>query len=244
MAKIRSPNYPSLDLGEALEAVRPALKAENRNKFSRLVLAQHLGYTSLNGRALGKIGAIRAYGLVDGNGDELRLSDHAIAALEAPEGSEDRLGAMLLLADHPPLFQEITAAFEGLPSEKNLHFWLVKRGFTSDAASKAVKNYLATTLLASGKDGQYKPSANAGEKVMTPSRELGKAAPPHMGNRQAVFPLTEGEVTLSFPSRLSLAGYNQLSIYLETFLQGLKGGAEARERLKKLGGENDDGSTN
>src|SRR5271167_3655164 len=85
MAKGRSPNYPLMDLGAALEAVRPAFKAENRNKMSRPVLGRHLGYNSLNGRALGKIGAIRAYGLIDGSGDELRVSDDAITALVNPD---------------------------------------------------------------------------------------------------------------------------------------------------------------
>ena len=35
MAKVRSPNYPTTDLGAALELIRPAFKAENRNKMSR-----------------------------------------------------------------------------------------------------------------------------------------------------------------------------------------------------------------
>ena len=44
MPKVRSPNYPTMSLGPALDAVRPAYKSENRNKMSRAVLAKHLGY--------------------------------------------------------------------------------------------------------------------------------------------------------------------------------------------------------
>jgi hypothetical protein len=49
MAKVRSPNYPTSDLGTALELIRPAFKAENRNKMSRAVLAKHMGDSTLNG---------------------------------------------------------------------------------------------------------------------------------------------------------------------------------------------------
>ncbi len=140
MSTVRSPNYPSLDLGAAIEAMRPVLKAENRNKMSRKVLAKHLGYSSLNGRALGKIGAVRAYGLLDGSGDELRVSDDAVVALVAPS-EETRLAARQRLAMKPTLFQEIRKAYpDTLPSEDNIAFWLMQRQFTEDAAGKAEKN--------------------------------------------------------------------------------------------------------
>lgn len=125
MPKVRSPNYPSIDLAGAIEAVRPVFKAENRNKMSKGVLAKHLGYSSLNGRALGKIGAVRAYGLIDGSGDELRLSDDAVIALTAPSES-GRNAARLRLALRPQLFQDIRKDFPDLlPSEDNIAFWLI-----------------------------------------------------------------------------------------------------------------------
>jgi hypothetical protein len=151
MAKVRSPNYPSMSLGPALQAVRTAYEKDHRNRMSRGVLAKHMGYTSLNGRALGKIGALRAYGLVEGSGDELKISDDAVNALMAPPGSKERTEALGRLANRPPLFQEIRKEFpDTLPSEDNLKFALIKRQFTPDAAEKAAKSYLATMNLAAG----------------------------------------------------------------------------------------------
>lgn len=158
MPKVRSPNYPSLSLGPALEAVRPAFKNENRNKMSRTVLAKHLGYNSLNGRSLGKIGAVRAYGLLDGSGDELRISDDAVVALNAPDGSTERTAALGRLALKPTLFQELRKDFpDTLPSLENLKFSLIKRQFTPDAAEKAAKSYLATMNLVAGIPDAYNP---------------------------------------------------------------------------------------
>lgn len=157
MAKVRSPNYPSMSLGPALEAVRPAYGKENRNKMSRSVLAKHMGYTSLNGRALGKIGAVRAYGLVEGSGDELRITDDAVKALMAPASSSERTDALGRLANRPQLFQELTKEFPTMPSLDNLKYTLVKRGFTQDAAEKAAKSYLATMNLVGGIQDEYNP---------------------------------------------------------------------------------------
>lgn len=172
MAKVRSPNYPSMSLGPALEAVRPAFKSENRNKMSRTVLAKHLGYNSLNGRSLGKIGAVRAYGLLDGSGDELRISDDAVVALNAPPGSPERSAALGRLAFKPSLFQELRKDFpDSLPSLENLKFSLVKKQFTPDAAEKAAKSYLATMNLVAGVPDAY--NSDDGEDETPESDESG-----------------------------------------------------------------------
>lgn len=158
MAKVRSPNYPNISLGPALEAIRPAFDKENRNKMSRSVLAKHMGYTSLNGRALGKIGAVRAYGLIEGSGDELRISDDAVKALMAPQLSNERLEALGRLANKPALFKELRKEFPNtLPSLDNLKYALVKRQFTQDAAEKAAKSFLASMNLAVGVADSYNP---------------------------------------------------------------------------------------
>lgn len=155
----KSPNYPVVDLGTALAAMQNVLLKESRNKMSRAVLGKHLGYNSLNGRALGKIGAVRGYGLVEGSGDELKISDDAIDALKAPVGSDERKGALERLATRPALFKELRAAFpDSLPSQENVEYWLTKRGFTSKGAGKAAKSFLATMRLVSENPESYHAS--------------------------------------------------------------------------------------
>ncbi len=245
MAKTRSPNYPQLSLGEAIEAIRPVLKAENRNKMSRAVLAKHLGYSSLNGRALTKIGAIRAFGLIDGSGDDLRVSDDAVSLLLAPEGSSTRELAKARAAMRPALFKELRADFPTTPSPENLQYELVKRGYTQEAAGKAAETYLATMRLVGESEGGYNPPSDQeeGEAMETPSTDLGgmtrppppapRKAPP--GSRQAVFPLSEGDVTMVFPAELSAEGYRELRDYLDIFLRKAQRehAAKAQETFNK-----------
>jgi len=243
MAKSRSPNYPTLDLNAALEAIRPVFKAENRNKFSRLVLAEHLGYSSLNGRALSKIGAVRAYGLIEGSGDDLRLSDDAITALMAPEQSQERIAALERSALKPTLFQELRQEFQGLPSENNLRFWLIKRHFTPEAASKATETFLTTFRLVGGSEGEYNRSTQVEDVAMQPAHEqdtrLGtpsfiRKAHGSPGTLQETFNLKEGPVVLSFPASLSAESFEDLSDQMGLILKRVK------RRVTPLGGGNDD----
>lgn len=217
MAKVRSPNYPLMDLGTALEAARPALKAENRNKMSRAVLAKHLGYNSLNGRALGKIGAIRAYGLIDGSGDDLRISDDAVTALLNPDKGVVYRDALRRLADKPGLFQEIQKQYPSdLPSETNLAFWLVQqKHFTQEAAAKAAKTFLSTMRLVYDAAGSYNPPSEPSEddmqtQVTTGPRPATRAVPTESN-------LSPGGV----PLRVVMNG-NRLDIQASVDLEGLK----------------------
>ena len=148
MAKTRSPNYPQFDLAEAIKMVQPVFKNEGRNKMARLVLADNLGYSSLNGRALTKIGTLRAYGLIDGSGDDLVVSADAITLLAAPKDSPERDEALKRCALRPQLFSELAQESTGTLSDANLRYSLVQRKFTPEAAEKAASVYRETMKLA------------------------------------------------------------------------------------------------
>jgi hypothetical protein len=156
MAKTRSPNYPNYDLAGALRLAEKVWEKDKRNKVPRAALAAHLGHESLSGPALGKIGALRAYGLLEGGGEELNLSEHAITALKAPAGSDEQKAALATLALNPALFKAIKKAYPAtLPSRENLTYWLIKEGFTDTAASIAAKSYLSTMALVEGLGAAY-----------------------------------------------------------------------------------------
>ncbi|MDX2275014.1 MAG: hypothetical protein NW206_06140 [Hyphomonadaceae bacterium] len=240
----RSPNYPSMDLGAALAAIEPAYKGEHRNRMGRLTLAKHLGYNSLNGRALAKIAAVRAYGLIEGQGDEVKVSEDAIDALMAPKGSGERVTALTRCALRPSLFKEIATEFATLPSETNLSYWIIKKGFTPDAAGRAAKNYLNTMRLVADPNATYNPASSDDEAedyvdLAPPAPSAGKpnlsggarptmppdprlAGLPAAGMRTAVFTVEGGDVTLTFPADLSALGYEDLEDYLKVFFRRAK----------------------
>ena len=248
MANARSRNYPYADLPTALSLARKAYDKDKRNKMSRLALAKHVGNDSLSGPALSKLGLLRAYGLIDGSGDDLRITDDAETALEAPEGSAERANALRRLALTPTLFQEIRKEFPTVPSEDNLRFWLVKRQIAGHAATKAAKAYLNTLRLVGQLEADYtlpsdvneeqemESSTSGGQTPAKPKFQIDQttiAAPP-VGVRREVFTLDEGDVVLSFPENLSPASYKDLKDYFDLFLRKAK-----RQSEKQAGGADD-----
>ena len=152
MAKLRSPNYPNRNLEASLGLAHAIYSKDGRNKISRAVLASHMGHEGVTGPALGKIGALRAYGIIEGAGDELRISDDAVAALMAPLGSDARRQAIRRLALNPTLFQDIRAEFPGKVSAESLTYWLIQNGFQPKAAPLATQTYFETMEFAGGVD--------------------------------------------------------------------------------------------
>lgn len=237
MAAPRSPNYPQMDLGAALEAVRPAYKAEGRNKMSRMTLAGHLGYSSLNGRALAKIGAVRAYGLIEGREDDIRIAQDAIIALEAPEGSRERADILGQLAVKPPIFKEINAEYEGFPSEGNLRFFLIKKSYAPDAAGKAAQNYLATMRLVGSLDSGEVESSFDNEEAEPLSVDFDMAAPLRVQETQ-----TRDLQTVVQPSeseREWLRGPLSREVSYRLFVSGDVGPKEIGKLIKLLQAQKD-----
>lgn len=156
MAKSRSPNFPMVDLAQAIEGISKIYAEEKRATFPKDSSVEHLGYTSINGRSLGMLAALKAYGLLNGRGDDLQVSDRAVAILEAPKETDDYEMALLDAFHSPPMFGRIIEQYEDIPSEKTLRWWLVQQGFTSDGAEKAAETYLSSARLVSPILGEYK----------------------------------------------------------------------------------------
>jgi hypothetical protein len=233
MAKVRSPNYPTTDLGAALELIRPAFKAENRNKMSRAVLANHMGDKTLHGRALTKLGAVRAYGLIEGSGDDLRISDDAVTVLASPDTVNYHYrDALERLALKPQLFQDIKKQFPAtLPSEHNLSFWLVQQHFTQEAAGKAAKSFLSTMRLVYPEPEAYKPEPASSPPASTMIDDALKGIAAGIGKHPMAPSIHELKVPQGSidPAVMNVAMHGNMIIVSASV--GLKG---AKKLLKRL----------
>src|SRR5690348_2777359 len=123
----RSPNFPQLSLPDAIDAIRSIYQREGRSKMPRLSAVKPLGYSSMNGRSLRVLGALRAYNLLDGRGDDVRVSDDAITILNAPEGSPERKDALVRAFEGPAAFALLRS--KGDASADTLRWHLIKANF-------------------------------------------------------------------------------------------------------------------
>lgn len=146
----RSPNYPTIGLPEAIKRIKAVYQEERRNSMPSEVAVKHLGYVSMNGHARSVLSALRKYGLLVGTGDQLKLSDDAIAICVYPEGAPERSDAIKRAANKPEIFREILKDFpDGLGSDTNVRAKLImKRGFTESAATTFIRALRETLQLA------------------------------------------------------------------------------------------------
>lgn len=139
----KSPRAPSYALDEALDRVLKAYERERLHPTPTDVFAQNIGYKSASsGSALTAIASLRYYGLVDRPSDGVLVITKAVESYKyAP--SEDQKRALLTgFLKSPPLFADLLEKFaSGLPSDANLKYELINRGFIPQAAETVLNAF-------------------------------------------------------------------------------------------------------
>lgn len=171
--KSRSPNYPRLSLAGAIEQVDRVYKKERTHKTSKEAVAEALGYTSLNGASMAKIGTLKQYGLLEEDTDGMRVSQDAVALIMLPEGDPERVTALQKVAFTPRLFSELRDEYgETLPSDVSLRYALIKRGFGEKAANDVIRAYRDTLELVSEEAAEY-DDVDDGQQMVEPPMDHG-----------------------------------------------------------------------
>lgn len=184
MSRVRSPNFPVISLPQAIERIEAIYDKEQTLPATRETLAEHLGYSGLNGASIKMISALGKYGLLEAVDDRgHRVSKLAMAILH-PADDQEKMDAIREAASMPALFQRLTEQFDGgRPSETNLRSWLLRNGFAKSAVDNVIRAYGETMDLVGDSRGSYKVPALTSESKA--EREPMQAAPvvqvPHHG---------------------------------------------------------------
>lgn len=149
MAKVRSPEYPAVGVAEAIEKVRAAYEGGvYQSPVSKQVLAEHMGYKSLSGSSLPLLSALAKYGLIEGRGNETRITDLAVAIIAHAPGTAERIEALREAAAKPELFVELNKRFpNNKTSDSAIRSYLLTRRFIPPAADAAIRAYRETKEL-------------------------------------------------------------------------------------------------
>ncbi len=191
--RVRSPNYPSLSLPEALEKVKLVYDRQHTHGAPREVVVKSMGYNGINGASATAISALHKYGLLEGRGDEVRVSDRAMRYLN-PMSAEERAEAIRDAAYEPTLFRELSEKFPGrLPNEDVLRSYLIRNGFSPSAVSGLILSYRQTIELVEGSGGAYDSASPVAEtgSPMQPQHQSQPVAAPLSFNMKAVEPIGE-----------------------------------------------------
>src|SRR5258708_4791227 len=148
--KVRSPSYPFIDLKTALQRARRLFEAEQRSAVQQETAAAYWEYSPKSSGGKQTIAALRAFGLLEGNG-MVKLTERALRILldernPSPEKDLVLREAALAPTLHQRLWDKYGAA---LPSNTDLRLSLVLgEGFNENSVDEFIAEYAATLTFA------------------------------------------------------------------------------------------------
>jgi hypothetical protein len=161
--RIRSPNYPALGLQEAINRTAALYKVQHTHLAPREVVAKGMGYSGLNGASATAVSALIKYGLLEREGEDLKVSERAMRILH-PHNPDEKASALREAALSPPLFAELMERFPGqMPNEDLLRNYLVRKGFAEAALSPVISAYRETSEIVSRENPAYETGLNQQE---------------------------------------------------------------------------------
>jgi hypothetical protein len=120
-----------------------------------------MGYNTLNGASATAISALIKYGLLEGRGEEIKISDRAMRILH-PQSPAEKAEAVRDAAAAPELFRELTEKFPGrMPTEEVVRSYLIRRGFAEAALSPVILAYRETNEFLEREGSAYDSAQGA-----------------------------------------------------------------------------------
>ncbi len=204
----KSPRAPSIPLDEAIDRAQKVYEKEARHAAPSDVVAQDIGYKSANnGAALAVLASMRYFGLLERPSEgKLAVSKDVETYLYAPDEEVKRILRLKWLRA-PAIFADLLEAFPGeLPSDANLRFDLIKRGFTPAASESLIPVFRRSAEFAghgslSGPKGSGQDKADP-ESPSIASKSAIEEPPSHHSQSTLSVPPLNDEVD-RIPVRLS-----------------------------------------
>lgn len=210
MAVSRSPRYPNLSLSEAIAKAKAIYSKEHMSAMTPQVAAEAMGYNGINGSSLKTISSLKKYGLLDGRGDDVRLTKDAQTLIIDDPASPDYKSAISRCAMAPEIYAEIRQQFPGVASDRNISVYLEKQGFKPDAAAAVAKNYRDSMALVSADSAQYGEREDDGGEDKEAPEGRRQSPPPPSGNKVQTMAgereLTTGLLSKEAKFRLIVSG--------------------------------------
>lgn len=234
MTRKRSPNYPRIDLGQAVQRTKALYQTVERGEFTQTDAAHSWGYKGANGLSRGAFAALGQYGLIEQKkGGIGKITGLGLTIALREETAPEYRRALAEAAKEPPLFAELFD--EGKASDAHdalLHYLVTAKGFTTDGASRFIEVLKATKALVpilddgvvGEQEGAGPPldeSDSSEEAEQQPhSVENGKPVP-SVGRTRVPLRLAGGhEVVIEMPQAMPESAWEHLLKYLEV----MKGG--------------------
>ena len=152
---MRSPAYPAIGLGAAIELTQKLWTAQKRSKVPLGTAVRNMGFKGPTGATGTRVSALRKYGLLDQSGGDVEISELGIKIV-APVRPVEQKTALREAAEKVDLFVELRGKYAGA-DEQTLHSVLTRDGFSDSGARQAIAAYRDTAAFAKWEEEPYNP---------------------------------------------------------------------------------------
>ena len=245
----RSPAYPGIALGKAIELARVLSSKEGNHKVHVDTAIADMGYSTTSSPGMRALAALLAFGLLESAGSKddrvVGLTKLAKTILfDNRQDSPERARALRDAALNPELHKNLAEKYPGrLPSDEELeHYLIVDQDFNVNAVDSVIRELRDTFTFAKLEEGDILPETVLGGDVpnedSTSFAPLKTKAVKSMNQPQAelhglTVPLVgRGMAVLRVPIPLSKENYDYIVQWLKLMEKPLTNGgnAEANEK--------------
>jgi hypothetical protein len=244
MTKGRSTNFPVVSLDQALDLTQKIWNHAQRHPVPATTVVEKLwGYSPSSSSGLQRLGAIRAFGLVEvtgsGSNRKVRVIDEAAKVLLDHEESPRLLKEFALTPRvHQVLWNEL--ASEGMPPDDTIRHYLIfdyDPPFKEDAAQRLIAEFRRTCeyaeLTGGGIPQEPTKASSAEEEFAYPEEEKSddntekisqrpSKSAPEIGRRQDVFSADEGQIVVEWPSNLSTESIEDIKMWFDIIIRKME----------------------
>jgi len=245
MKRIRSPNYPSISLADAVSRLEALFGRIHKHAAPKEAVVKALGYGGWNGASATVVSAFLKFGLLERVGDDTyKITDRSMRILYGRDQAE-KAAALKEAAIAPSLYAELSGAFPGdLPHDDILRPWLIRRGFGPSVVSAVIAGYRETMDIVKKSGGGQNHEEPIEEPPMTPASGAANTSPllpppsvpsgrsalgiPVPGRLETIMDDDGNSIVVQFPVEPTLETYNFLKEYLEFRITRLRKTAETK----------------
>lgn len=176
----KSPRAPSIALDDAIDRAIRIYEKERRHAAPTELIAQHIGYKSANnGTALSALASLRYYGLVERPKEGHLAVVKDVETYQYAPNAAVRQELLKQWLKSPPIFAELLETYrDGLPSDANIRFDLINRGFAPIAAEALLSVFRRSVEFANYFDAFDNPQAPASAKEVPTKSSVPPDSPP------------------------------------------------------------------
>jgi hypothetical protein len=136
----RSPRYPSYALEDSIGHAGKIYAGVHRSPVDSDTAFRLMGFAGKSGASAKALGSMRQYGLIEGIGENTRISDLSLKILE-PASADERAEAVVHASTAPDVFRSISDRFNGkIPSvDEPIRAFLIRElGFSKSGADECI----------------------------------------------------------------------------------------------------------